>query len=73
MGTHIANENIIKKTISIKRRCLFMLKKFFLLSAIGVILIFGLNNCGKKTEVAETAKTEDVTMALTPSLSGFQI
>jgi hypothetical protein len=45
-----------------------MLKKIFLLSALGLIFVLALNGCGKKTEVAEGPKTEEVTVALTPSI-----
>jgi len=44
-----------------------MFNKFFLLSALGLIFILALNACGNKTEVAEGPKTEEVTVALTPS------
>jgi hypothetical protein len=43
-----------------------MLKKFFLLSAMGLIFVLALNGCGKKTEVAEGPKVEEITVALTP-------
>jgi len=44
-----------------------MLKKIFLLSALGLVLIFVFNGC-KKAEVTEGPKTEEVTVALTPSI-----
>lgn len=44
-----------------------MLKKIFLLSALGLLLIFVFNGC-KKAEVTEGPKTEEVTVALTPSI-----
>ena len=43
-----------------------MLKKFFLMSALGLLLIFVFNGC-KKAEVTEGLKIEEVTVALTPS------
>jgi hypothetical protein len=45
-----------------------MFKKLFLLSAMGFIFVLIFNGCGKKTEVAEGPKTEEVTVALTPSI-----
>lgn len=44
-----------------------MLKKLFLLSAVGLIFVLILNGCGKNTEVAEGPKTEEITVAITPS------
>lgn len=44
-----------------------MLKKFFLLSALGLIFVLIFNGCEKKAEVAESAKTDEVTIALSPS------
>lgn len=44
-----------------------MLKKIFLMSAMGLIFVFIFNGCGKKTEVAEGPKTEEITVALTTS------
>ena len=44
-----------------------MLKKFFLLSAMGLILVPIFNGCGKKTEVTEGPKIEEITVAVTPS------
>lgn len=44
-----------------------MLKKFFLLSALGLIFVLIFNGCEKKAEVAESAKTEEITIALSPS------
>jgi hypothetical protein len=43
-----------------------MLKKIFLLSALGLVLIFVFNGC-KKAEVTEGPKFEEVTVAVTPS------
>ena len=43
-----------------------MLKKFFLMSALGLLLIFVFNGC-KKAEVTEGPKFEEVTVALSPS------
>ena len=42
-------------------------KKYLILLAVVVPLILTLNNCGKKSEVAEAPKTEEVTVAITPS------
>ncbi len=44
-----------------------MLKKFFLLSALGLISVLIFNGCEKKAEFAESAKTEEITIALSPS------
>jgi hypothetical protein len=44
-----------------------MLKKIFLLSALGLIFVLIFNGCGKKTEVAEGPKIEEITVAVTPS------
>jgi hypothetical protein len=44
-----------------------MLKKCFLLLAVGLIFIFTLNSCEKKAAVTEAPKTEEVTVMLTPS------
>ena len=44
-----------------------MFRKFFILSALGLIFVLALNGCGKKTEVAEGPKIEEITVALTPS------
>ncbi len=44
-----------------------MLKRFFLISTMGLIFIFIFNSCENKTEVAETPETEEVVVALTPS------
>lgn len=44
-----------------------MLRKFFIFPAIGIMIILILSGCGKKTEVTEAPKTEEVTVALTPS------
>ena len=44
-----------------------MVKKLFLLSVAGLFCIFSLMGCGKKTELAEMAKTEEITTALSPS------
>lgn len=44
-----------------------MSKKLFLLSAMGLIFILIFNGCGKKTEVTEGPKTEEITVAVTPS------
>lgn len=44
-----------------------MLKKFFLLSALGLIFVLVFNGCEKKAEVAESLKIEDVTITLSPS------
>ena len=41
-------------------------KKYLVLLAVVLPLIFALNNCGRK-EVAEAPKTEEVSVALTPS------
>src|SRR4030042_4707310 len=49
------------------RRLIFMFRKFFILSALGLIFVLALNGCGKKTEVAEGPKIEEITVALTPS------
>ena len=49
------------------KRLILMFKKFFLLSALGLIFVLALNGCGKKTEVTEVPKTEEITVALTPS------
>jgi len=53
------------ETINKRRR--IMLKKFFLLSALGLIFVLIFNGCEKKAEVAESAKTDEVTIALSPS------
>lgn len=45
-----------------------MLKKTFLLSVMGLILVLTLNGCSKKTEIAGGTKTEEITVALTPSV-----
>ena len=44
-----------------------MLKRFFLISTMGLIFIFIFNSCENKTEVAEAPETEEVVVALTPS------
>jgi hypothetical protein len=44
-----------------------MSKKLTLLSIFGILLIFALPACEKKTGVSETAETEDVTVSLTPA------
>ena len=44
-----------------------MLKKIFLMSAVGLIFVLVISGCGKKTEVAEGPKTEEITVTLTPS------
>ena len=44
-----------------------MLKRFFVLSAMGLIFVLIFNGCGKKTEVTEGPKTEEITVVLTPS------
>jgi len=44
-----------------------MVKKLFLLWAIGLFSIFLLNGCEKKSEVAEPPKTEEITVSLSPS------
>jgi hypothetical protein len=45
-----------------------MLKRYLILLVVVVPLILALNNCGKKSEVAEGPKTEELTVALTPSI-----
>ena len=42
-------------------------KKYLILLAVVLPLILTLNNCGKKSEVAEVPKTEEITVTLTPS------
>jgi hypothetical protein len=56
-----------RRTIPNKRRLMFMLKKLFLFSAMGLIFVLTFNGCGKKTEVAEGPKIEEITVAVTPS------
>jgi hypothetical protein len=51
-----------------ERRLMFMGRKHFIILAMSVLLILALNNCGKKSEVAEVPKTEVVTLTLTPSV-----
>ena len=43
-------------------------KKYLILLAVVLPIILTLNNCGKKSEVGEVPKTEEVTVALTPSI-----
>jgi hypothetical protein len=57
----------IRRTIPNKRRSMFMLKKIFLLSVMGFIFVLIFNGCGKKTEVTEGPKIEEITVAVTPS------
>lgn len=44
-----------------------MLKKIFLLLAMGLIISFIFNSCGKKSEVTESPKTEEVVVGLAPA------
>jgi len=44
-----------------------MFRKIFAISALGLLFIFALSNCDKRAEVPEAAKTEEVTVGLTPS------
>lgn len=44
-----------------------MLKKFFLLSAMGLIFVIIFNGCGREAKVTETPITEEITVTLTPS------
>ena len=44
-----------------------MLKKFFLLSALGLLFVVIFTGCEKKAEVAGAPKTDEVTIALSPS------
>ena len=44
-----------------------MLRKYFTILSLGMMVILTLSGCGKKTEVAEVPKTEEVTIALAPS------
>ena len=43
-----------------------MSKRYLLLLAVVLPLLFTLNNCSKKSEVSEGPKTEEVTVALSP-------
>ena len=42
-------------------------RRHFIMLAMVVLLVVTLNSCGKKSEVAETPRTEEVTVALSPS------
>jgi hypothetical protein len=50
-----------------ERRLIGMRRIYFVLLAVVLPLVFALNNCGRKSGVSETPKTEEVTVALTPS------
>jgi hypothetical protein len=50
-----------------ERRLMVMLRKYFTILSLGMMVILTLSGCGKKTEVAEVPKTEEVTIALAPS------
>lgn len=44
-----------------------MVKRSFIALAIGFTLIFFLNGCGKKSEVVEAPKTEEIVVELSPA------
>ena len=44
-----------------------MLRKMFLLSALGLIFLLIFNGCEKKAEIGEISKIEEVTVVLSPS------
>lgn len=44
-----------------------MSKKIFLMSVVGLIFVLIISGCGKKAEVTQVPKTEEITVALTPS------
>lgn len=52
---------------------MFMLKKFFLLSAMGLIFVIIFNGCGKETKVTKAPKTEEITVTLAPSTQEMPI
>jgi hypothetical protein len=47
-------------------------KRYLVLLAVVLALFLTLNNCGKKSEVAEGPKTEEVTVALSPSVQDIK-
>jgi hypothetical protein len=44
-----------------------MVKKYFILLAVVLPLVLTVNNCGKKSDVPEAPKTEELTLTLSPS------